>query len=128
MAGRLQSRIVAALVAPALVASGAAQGLLLMRCGQEVRVAASCCCKHEQPASPTVAPAPARCCASVAVPASQAQVAADRAITSAPAPVLVALAVEPVFAASALAPRGSPPRVEPPPSRSPVLSNCALLI
>ncbi|HEY6911080.1 MAG TPA: hypothetical protein VI356_17005 [Myxococcales bacterium] len=126
MGSRLHSRVVVALLAPALVLSGAAQGVLLP-CAPDIRT--SCCCPGKQapPPSPMVAPATPQCCA-VSAPAAPPQARHDPSAISAPLPMLVAVAreVSPAHALFAVLPDA--PRLDPPPGLSPVLANCALLI
>lgn len=127
MRSRLHSRFIAALLAPALIASGAAQGMLLMRCGQQVRT--SCCCpKGEAPAAAAVKSAALQCCDTLAVPAAPAQATNDRAAVSPSGPVLVASAGEVASPHPVSGPPPRVPRLHPPPGPSPVLANCALLI
>jgi hypothetical protein len=126
MRSRLHSKLVAALLAPALVVSGAAQGMLL-RCGPEVR--ASCCCpgKPAPPPSPVVAPATPQCC-TISVPAAPPQARHDPSAIGAPLPMLVAAAADVAPAHAVFVAVADPPRLDPPPGLSPVLANCALLI
>src|SRR5258708_5351108 len=90
MALRSHSKLLAALLLPAVLAMGAAQGLLFMRCGESVRM--SCCCPHEDAPPPAAAltQAPKQCCDKLAVPNLPAQ-AHELATSPAPAPVLVAV-------------------------------------
>ena len=122
------SQLIALLLAPLLLASGAVQGLSLMWCGSEVRMAC-CCSKSAAPAAAaTITAGTQRCCDPVAVPAAPAQERSDqgRALVS-PAPLLLAVAgpATPVRRAERMRPA---PAVEPPPRTSPVLANCAFLI
>lgn len=127
MRTRLQSRFIAALLAPALIASGAAQGMLLMRCGQQVRT--SCCCpKGDAPPAAAVKSAALQCCDTLAVPAAPAQATNDRAAVSPSGPVLVATAGEVASLHPVAGPALHVPRLDPPPGLSPILANCALLI
>ena len=128
MRSRLQGRLVAALLAPALIASAAAQGLLLMRCGPAGRM--SCCCPKTEapPPAPTIAAEAARCCSTLAIPGAPSQATHENAVTSAPLPMLVAVAHEAPGLDLAVSRRGRAPSLDPPPGPSPVLANCALLI
>ena len=125
----ISSQLVAALLAPLLLASGAVQGLALMWCGSEVRM--SCCCsKSEAPAAAaTLTAGTQRCCDPVVVPAAPAQEKGDqRSAEVAPPPLLLAVA-GPASPVTQRSERMRPaPAIEPPPRTSPVLANCAFLI
>ena len=127
MPSALHSKIVAALLAPALLVAGGAQGLFFMRCGEQVGM--SCCCPGEKapPPASTLTPAKGLCCDTLAVPSAPAQVH-EVAVSAVPAPVLVAVAVAPHPAV--IGPRAArdAPSLDPPQPASIVLSNCALLI
>ena len=126
MRAHLNSKLIAALLAPALLASGAAQGLLFMRCGSAVRM--SCCCPKEAPAagSSSVTPGAWQSCGKLAVPSVPAQ-NVERVPPILSAPILFALGpsngvlplVEPVRQV---------PRLDPSPGPSPLQTGCALLI
>jgi hypothetical protein len=128
MRARLHSKFIAALLAPALIASGAQATLL--RCGPEVRK--SCCCPagHAPPPSRTLAPAAPQCC-SMSAPSTPARPRHDPAsIATAPAPVsMLATVTADVTPLDALFDRvRQVPRLDRPPGLSPVLANCTLLI
>ena len=127
MRARLHIRLIGAFLVPALVVSGAAQGMLLMRCGEDVRM--SCCCPAEQPApDATVQADSARCCDTVAIPAAPSQ-AAHEVTAPTMQPQVVAVAAAAAWAGQVLVDRvREAPRLDPPPGLSPVLANCALLI
>jgi hypothetical protein len=128
MRSGLHGKVVAALLAPALIASGAAQGTLLMRCGPEARM--SCCrpAGEAPPPSSTIAPGTPQCCA-MSAPGTPARATHDPAsTTTAPAPMLIAVAAEVVRLDAASDPVRHAPRLDPPPGLSPLLANCALLI
>ena len=123
---RLHTNLIAILLAPALLASGAAQGLLSMRC-ETVRM--SCCCPKAAPpaSSATLAPDLSRCCEVTAVPAAPAQ-NTERSVAAVSAPTLVA-AIGPAQGALPAVERIRPvPSLDPPPGPSLLLANCALLI
>jgi hypothetical protein len=127
MRASLPTRLVSALVVPALVASGAAQGMLLMRCGR-VEARSSCCCpKSEVPApSTTIAAGERQCCDAVAVPGLE-SATHERFVASPTAPALAAVAPASARELFVESPQRIP-RLDPPPGPSPVLANCALLI
>lgn len=128
MRARLHNRLIGALLVPALIASGAAQGMLLMRCGSATRM--SCCCPKEQtpPPSSTIKGEKMRCCEIAAIPAGPAQAAHDQAAPTIQPPMLVAVVgAQPSFEL-VVDPVRQIPRLDPPPARSLVLANCALLI
>lgn len=126
---RLPSKLIAALLAPALLASGATHGLSFLRCGSAVRI--SCCCPKEPLAASAnrVTPGSQHCCNEIAAPSAPAQ-----AITSATpvlsAPMFIArlgpsTSFRPVVEQVLQVPSRWPP---PPPSPSLILANCTLLI
>ena len=127
MTARLRSKLIAALLAPALLVSGAAQGLLFMRCGESVRM--SCCCASEAPPEPSAAidQAAPLCCSQLAVPTVPAR--SDN--TGAPvgaAPTLLAL-LTPATTIGPTVERGRVvPLLDPAPGPSLVLVHCAFLI
>ena len=124
---RLHTNLIAILLAPALLASGAAQGLWFMRCGETVRM--SCCCpKEATPASSaTLAKDVSQCCETVAVPAAPVQ-NTERSVAAVSAPTLVA-AIGPAQSALPAVERiRQVPSLDPPPGPSLLLANCALLI
>lgn len=124
---RLHSKLIAALLAPVLIASGAAQGMMLVRCGPAVRI--SCCClTGEVPSSPTIASAKAQCCDTLAIPSVPTTVATDRVVTTPPLPILVAALEEGTTLVHILERLRHVPRLVPSLGRSPILANCALLI
>lgn len=126
MRARLHSKFIAALLAPALIASGAQATLL--RCGPEVRK--SCCCPAGEapPPARTMAPATPQCC-TMSAPSTPARPTHDPAsIASAPSPMLVTAAAEVTAPHVLFDLVRHVPRLEPPPGLSPVLANCALLI
>jgi len=121
-------KLVAALLAPVVLVSGAAQGLTLMRCGSSVRMSVSCCCAKESPAAAVsgVVSGAAGCCDSVAVPTAPPQVEQRSA-----APVAgpsVAVLQSPPTLVDALQREVPVPRLDPPASPSPLLTTCSLLI
>ena len=127
MRARLHSKLIAALLAPLLLASGASQAMLLVRCGSTLRL--SCCCPKQAPLAPSAAltGGMAQPCDRVAVPAAPAQ-EEGRLTPIGSAPVLLAR-LAPTNSAGGAAERLPPiPRLDPPPGPSPVLANCALLI
>lgn len=126
---RLPTKVIAALLAPVVLVAGAAQGLMLMRCGSSVAVAASCCCHETQapvPASEVVQSAGA-CCDYLAVPATQPQIE-HRSGTPVPAPIAVAVVQEALPLIGALQRTLAVPRLDPPSAPSPLLATCTLLI
>jgi hypothetical protein len=128
MRARFHSRLIGALLVPTLVVSGAAQGMLLMRCGPATRM--SCCCPKEQTPPPvsTVKPEKMQCCDTAAIPAAPAQVAHEKAAPTIHPPMLVAiLGAAPALEVSFDRARHVP-HLDPSPARSLVLTNCALLI
>ncbi|HUJ26354.1 MAG TPA: hypothetical protein VLW85_10065 [Myxococcales bacterium] len=120
-----RTRLVALALAPAVFASVATQGLLLLRCGESMRM--SCCCpKDDPPAAPRLSPDASRCCAEVQLPASQVATHSEPAALH--APVMVA-----AVAVAALPPKSldvrPPARAPHPPGGPPiVLAHCSLLI
>lgn len=130
MRGSLHSKLIAALVASALLASGAAQGLLFSRCGSTLRM--SCCCPKEAPPAPSstlTQSARQSCGKKIDAPSAPAQ-NVERVVPIVSAPILVAAlgtftGVGPVVVVEHLQ---QVPRLDPPPGLSPVLANCALLI
>ncbi len=127
MRAGLHSKLIAALLAPALLASGATQGLLFMRCGSTVRV--SCCC-------PKKAPAPAfgalthgtgQACERIAVPSAPAQ-EVERVAPIGSAPILIAVRGPPTSARLVVGQVGQVPRLDLWSGWSVVLANCSFLI
>ena len=128
MRARLHLRLIGALLVPALVASGAAQGMLLIRCGTTTRM--SCCCPKEPPppAGATVRAEKRQCCAVAAIPQGSKGAMRDQAVPAFDPPVLVAIAGQQA-ASGPFVDRAWPvPRLDPPLARSLALANCALLI
>ena len=124
MRSRFASQIVASLLVPALLASGAAQALVV-RCDA---AAMSCCAKKAETSRSTVTGEAHKCCAEASAP-SQQEAAQKTAVPPAPAPVLVAV----VGPAVRIDPRPGQTRVDvpaldPPPDLNLVLANCSLLI
>lgn len=127
MRKRLHAKLVAALVAPALVVSGAAQGMLLMRCGPEARM--SCCCAKADAHAPSVTnPLIRQCCDTISIPSSPAQPANEGAISTVAAPMVSAIVGPVVRLAPVLTRARHLVRVRPLPGVSAVLANLALLI
>jgi hypothetical protein len=129
MRHRLDGKLIAGLLAPAVLFSATAQGMLLMRCGEAVRV--SCCCpKGEAHASATMAAAStASCCDTLSVPRAPAKPTPDRVATNAAPPALLLAAVlRPLPVVADVRGVLHVPRLDPPQGPSLVLANCALLI
>lgn len=130
MTSALHQKLIAALLAPALLLAGGAQGFFFMRCGEQARMSMSCCCPAAKTPAPetTLTQAKGLCCDTLAVPSAPVQVH-EVAASAAPVPVLFAVATAP-HPAMVSAPRAvrEAPSVDPPQSASIVLSNCALLI
>jgi hypothetical protein len=126
MARRPAHRLLGLLLVPALLASTAAQGLLLFRCGPGA-VRMSCCCP-EKHAPPPAAELKAECCDKVAVPAADPR-ESPRQAPSAPEPQIALAPALPSAESVDLQPaRGfAPGALEPPPRPSPVLTNCSWL-
>ena len=127
MRARFHSKLIAALLAPALLASGATQGLLLMRCGPTVSM--SCCCPGQAPppASTTVANDAGQSCAKIAVPSVPAP-SAKRVDPIGSEPILVAVLGSFMSTRLAVEHVGLIPRLDLRPGRSLVLANCSFLI
>jgi hypothetical protein len=124
MRSLLASRLVAALLVPALLASGAAQALAA-RCDGAVM---SCCAKKSEAAARTVTGEAHRCCPVAAAPAGNEE-ARKTAVPPAPLPVLVAVIGPAVrVAPPAVQDRPDAPALDPPPGPDLVLSHCSLLI
>jgi len=127
MRARLQKRLVAALMAPALIASAAAQGMLLMRCG--TAAAFSCCCPGDTDAtSVSVATETHPCCDRLAIPRAPAQRTPDRAVSSAPEPVLLQAVATVPIPTPPFATKARVFRTGDPPGFPVVLAHCTLLI
>lgn len=129
MRNRLPSKVLCTVLATVVLVAGAAQGLMFMRCGAAVVMAASCCC-HEGETTPLAAqvvPGAGDCCERVMVPAAQPQ--AERS-SGAPvaARIAVAIVAEPLPFIGALHRAPQAPRLDPPPGPSPLLASCSLLI
>jgi len=126
MRSRLRSKLIAALLAPALLASRTAQGLLPMRCGAMVRT--SCCCPKEAPPPlSTLTHGMQMCCDKLVVPSLPAQ-PVGRALPTVSAPVLVP-ALGPASVGEPVNERiRQVPRLDPLPAPLLVLANCTLLI
>lgn len=122
---RLPARLAVTLLATALFAASAAQGLELMRCGSSVSVAASCCC-HGKAAQGAEVSAARGSCVRLAIPAAQAQVE-HRAAVPLAAPLAVALFQQALPLPGALLLGAVLPAAAPPPA-SPLLLTCSLLI
>lgn len=122
-------RLVAALLAPVVLVSGAAQGLMLMRCGSSVRVSASCCCEKERAPAPAseLKPGAQGCCDRVAVPAAPPQLE-QRSPAPLPGPTLAALQLPAASIVGSLYRELPVPRLDPPAAPSPLLATCSLLI
>jgi hypothetical protein len=127
MWARLHIRLIGAFLLPALVASGAAQGMLLMRCGPAASM--SCCCPKEQAPAPgsTIKGDSGECCNTVAIPAEPAQAAREQAVSAVQPPTLVALVGLSTMVERIDRVLNVPP-LDPPPGPPLVLANCALLI
>jgi hypothetical protein len=128
MRARLHIRLIGAFLLPALIASGAAQGMLLMRCGPAVRM--SCCCPKEQAPAPvsTIKGEKLQCCDTVAIPAGPAQAAHEQAVSAVQPPTLVAVAGVATRFELLVDRVGRVPQLDPPPGPPLVLANCSLLI
>jgi hypothetical protein len=125
MRARFHNKLIAALLAPAFLTAGAAQGLPFMRCGSLVRM--SCCCpENAAPASAFSLGVPRRC-DKLVVPAAPSQ-NVERATPTVPAPVLFAVLGSSASRESASERLRRAQRPDRPPGPSPVLANCALLI
>ena len=127
MRARPLTKLIAILLAPAMLVMGAAQGLLLVRCGSTVRM--SCCCPKDSPTSDAPSMAPSEeCCARLSIPNVPAQTT-NSVASAVPAPALIA-AVAPMVSVDLVVERIRPrtPHLDPPPIPSRVLANCAFLI
>ena len=124
MRSRFASRVLASLLVPALLASGAAQALA-MRCDAAVM---SCCAKKSAtPASAVTGPTH-KCCPEASAPAGQ-EAAQKTAVPPPLAPVLVAVVGPVVRIAPRVAQeRADVPALDPPEGPPLVLANCSLLI
>lgn len=124
----MPSKVIAALLAPVVLVASAAQGLMLMRCGSSVEVAASCCCHKDKAPAPgnEVVPDAGLCCDRMAVPTAHPQIE-QRPGTPVPAPTVVAVVEEPL-PFGALQRTLPVARLDPPPVPSPLLVTCTLLI
>ncbi len=124
MRSRFASQIVAALLVPALLASGAAQALVV-RCDAAVM---SCCAKKTETSGSAVTGQRHECCPEASAP-TQEQAAQKTAVPPAPVPVLVAI-VGPAVSVTppVVQERADVPSVDPPPGPKLVLANCSLLI
>ena len=124
MRWRFASQMVAALLVPALLASGAAQALVV-RCDAAVM---SCCAKKTETSGSAVTGQRHKCCPEASAPTQQ-EAAQKTAVPPAPAPVLVAIA-GPVVSITprAVQERADVPALDPPEGPPLVLANCSLLI
>ena len=124
---RLPSNLIAAVLAPALLASGTSQGLVLMRCGSTVRM--SCCCPKEAPraAFSTLTKGVLHSCDKIIVASVPAQ-NFERVIPIGSAPILVATPGPLTSVGSVAEHLWQAPRLDSRPGPSLVLANCALLI
>src|SRR4051812_21903136 len=118
MRARLHRMLIGALLVPALVASGAVQGMLLMRCGPAMRV--SCCCPGQKAQAPvsSIEPEKPKCCDTVAIPAGPVQAGHEQA-TPTPQPTPLVAVLGRTTAIEILADRArNVRRLDPPPGRS----------
>jgi len=122
-------RLVAALLAPVVLVSGAAQGLMLMRCGSSVTVSASCCCEKEDapPAASTVREGKPGCCDRLALPTAPPQLE-QRLAAPLASPIVAVVTLPSAGVLDALHRELPVPRLDPPAAPSPLLTTCALLI
>lgn len=125
MRARLHSKLIAAMLAPVLLASSAAP-VSLVRCGPVLRM--SCCCPAEAPGqtSSALTESPRQPCSILAVRSIPAQDL--RAAPTVSTPKLVAVGGPFASVWQPLVEPARVRRVELPPGTSVVLANCSLLI
>jgi len=127
MQAGIHSKLIAALLAPVLLASGATQGLLFMRCGSTVRM--SCCCPKEAPAPAfgALTHGTGEACGTIAIPSVPAQ-NVERLVPLDSPPILVA-ARNPFPSVWLVDEQvGRAPDNDSRPGWSRVLANCSFLI